>query len=206
MDTLNRIVVGAALLLCGTVVLAQDVSHGEEGYKLCASCHGFRGEGNQLVNAPRLAGQEDWYLQRQLENFRDGIRGGAKDDVHGQTMATMSKGLESASEIADIVAYIGTLPDRDSPSTLSGDPGKGKSLYTTCIACHGAKAEGNKTLNAPALAGMDDWYQLSQLAKFRSGARGTAAGDTYGAQMAPMAGVLANEQAMKDVVAYINSL
>ncbi len=206
MNRLNRFVVGAALVLCGTVVSAQDMSRGEDGYKLCASCHGFRGEGNQLVNAPKLAGQEDWYLDRQIKNFRDGIRGGVTDDTHGQAMATMTKGLSSDADIANIVAHIGTFPAGEVRSTVDGDASKGESLYTTCIACHGAMGEGNATLNAPALAGMDDWYQLAQLMKFKSGKRGAASGDTYGAQMAPMAGVLGDEQAMKDVIAYINSL
>ena len=206
MNRLTRIVLGAALLACSTIALGQDASRGADGYKLCASCHGFKGEGNQLVNAPQLAGQEDWYLERQLMNFRDGIRGGSEDDAHGQSMAVMTRGLASDSDIADIVAHIGTLPKGTAESTVDGDAGKGQSLYTTCIACHGAKAEGNKALNAPALAGMDDWYQLAQLMKFKSGKRGTADGDTYGAQMVPTVNVLADEQAMKDVIAYINSL
>ena len=206
MNRLTRIVLGAALLACSTFAFGQDASRGADGYKLCASCHGFKGEGNQLVNAPQLAGQEDWYLERQLMNFRDGIRGGSEDDAHGQSMAVMTRGLASDSDIADIVAHIGTLPKGTAESTVDGDAGKGQSLYTTCIACHGAKAEGNEALNAPALAGMDDWYQLAQLMKFKSGKRGAADGDTYGAQMVPTVNVLADEQAMKDVIAYINSL
>ena len=93
-----------------------------------------------------------------------------------------------------------------SPATLSGDAAKGNAQYAACAACHGQKAEGNAALNAPALAGIDYWYQLAQLEKFRSGTRGAHANDVYGKQMAPMAATLADEAAMKDVVAYINSL
>jgi cytochrome c553 len=46
---------------------------------------------------------------------------------------------------------------------------------------------------------------LSQLKKFKSGVRG-GANDTAGAMMAGMANSLVDEQAMKDVVAYIRTL
>jgi len=106
--TIASLAVG--LVLFSSQSLAQDVGHGAEDYKLCASCHGFKGEGNALVNAPALASQEDWYLERQIKNFRDGIRGNSPDDAHGQVMATMARGLTSDEMIADIVAYIGNCP------------------------------------------------------------------------------------------------
>jgi cytochrome c oxidase subunit 2 len=195
-----------ALVLSAPDAPAQDVDHGKDDYKLCASCHGFSGTGNQLVNAPALAGQESWYLQRQLYNFRAGIRGAASDDTHGQSMALMTRGLTSDDTIADIVAYIGTLPEAKPPITVTGDKDNGKNLYATCAACHGVSAEGNATLNAPALATIDDWYQLRQLRLFKDGSRGAHADDVYGQQMRPMAAVLADDNAMRDVVAYISSL
>lgn len=185
---------------------AQDVGHGKDDYKLCASCHGFDGAGNQLVNAPALAGQESWYLQRQIRNFRAGIRGTASSDTHGQSMALMTRGLTSDDTIADIVAYIGTLPKAKPAITVAGDKANGKKLYATCAACHGMSAEGNATLNAPALATIDDWYQLRQLQLFKDGSRGAHADDVYGQQMRPMAAVLADDEAMRDVVIYIGSL
>ncbi len=53
---------------------------------------------------------------------------------------------------------------------------------------------------------MSNWYQLSQLANYKKGLRGTHPDDIYGQQMAPMAAILPDEQAMNDVVAYISSL
>lgn len=186
--------------------LAQDAVHGAEGYKLCASCHGFKAEGNQLVNAPALAGQADWYLLRQIRNFRAGIRGADAADTHGNVMAQMTQGLDSEEKMADIVAYIGTLPAVTPAATISGDSKKGESLYASCAACHGSDARGDPAMNAPTLATTDDWYQLRQLQSFRSGLRGAHPEDTFGQQMRPMAGILADEQAMKDVIAYINGL
>ena len=68
----------------------------------------------------------------------------------------------------------------------------GEQIFATnCIACHGAKGEGNKALNAPKLTGLSDWYAVTQLKHFKSGVRGSHADDTYGKQMAPMSMTLA---------------
>ena len=185
---------------------AQDADDGAEGYKLCAGCHGFSGEGNQIVDAPSIAGRESWYLERQIRNFRDGLRGHSADDVAGRNMAAMMAGLTSDEDIQDIVAYIERLPEPTHEPTVDGDAGNGQTVYATCIACHGANGEGNAALNSPALTGIEDWYQLAQLEKFRNGTRGADPADVYGMQMAPMARALGDEQAMMDVIAYIASL
>lgn len=198
--------VGIGLTLFSAASRAQDVEHGADDYKLCASCHGFKGEGNGLVNAPALAFQEDWYLERQIRNFRDGIRGASSEDVHGKVMAEMTRGLDSEVKIADVVAYIGTLPEPTPIHTVAGDTARGKSHYTACAACHGETAEGNPALNAPSLATTEDWYQIRQLQLFKAGLRGAHADDVYGQQMRPMAGVLANDAAIQDVVSYIKTL
>lgn len=195
-----------ALALSAAQCLAQDVEHGADDYKLCASCHGFKGQGNPLVNAPALAGQEDWYLERQIRNFREGVRGASSADTHGYAMAQMTRGLKSDETISDIVAYIGNLPMPELQSTVDGDADRGKNYYSTCVACHGVAAEGNPALNAPALATTGDWYQVRQLRLFKEGLRGAHPDDTYGQQMRPMAGVLADDAAMRDVASYINTL
>ena len=88
----------------------------------------------------------------------------------------------------------------------AGDVEKGKVLYNICTACHGPNAEGNPALNAPANTGQDPWYLTRQLKNFRVGIRGAHPDDTFGAQMRPMAMVLATDEQIADVVAYINSL
>lgn len=89
---------------------------------------------------------------------------------------------------------------------LEGDPAAGEALFATCSTCHGARAEGNRDLNAPKLAGQASWYLLRQLRDFRSGVRGAHEKDVYGKQMIPFATALANEDATRDVVAYIGTL
>lgn len=194
------------LVLAAADASAQVVAHGATEYKLCASCHGFKGEGNQLVNAPALGGQEGWYLTRQIQNFRSGVRGSASGDGHGKVMSTMAQGLGSDTEVANLVAYIEKLPVNVPAVTIDADTEQGRTLYNTCAACHGDRAQGNEALNAPSLAMLDDWYQVRQLQAFKNGHRGSNPEDTYGQQMRPMASMLADEQAMRNVVAYIASL
>jgi len=94
-----------------------------------------------------------------------------------------------------------------SATTLAaGDPAKGKTLFATCGACHGPNGEGMEALNAPKLAGQEEWYIIRQLENFKGGIRGANPKDTYGMQMAPMAQTLPDAQAMADVAAYIKSL
>jgi cytochrome c oxidase subunit 2 len=82
----------------------------------------------------------------------------------------------------------------------------GESEYAACIACHGAKGEGNPALNSPALAGQDAAYLERQLLNFRNGQRGADPKDTFGAQMGPMTATLASEKAVTDVAAYIAAM
>lgn len=121
-------------------------------------------------------------------------------------MRPMSMTLADDYAVKNVAAYIATLPETKAPTTLGGDANKGKPLYAVCATCHGQKAEGMLQLNAPPLAGQHDWYLLSQIKNFKEGVRGKHPQDVHGAQMVPMAMTLQNEQAMKDVIAYINSL
>ncbi len=91
-------------------------------------------------------------------------------------------------------------------SLAAGDAAKGKLLFATCGACHGANGEGMEALNAPRLQGQQDWYVIRQLQNFKAGIRGANPKDTYGQTMAPMSQTLPNDQAMADVAAYIKTL
>ena len=91
-------------------------------------------------------------------------------------------------------------------ASAAGDAGRGKALYAVCSTCHGPSGEGMQEMNAPALAGREEWYLVRQLENFKSGARGKDPRDTYGQQMAPMAQLLTDRQAMEDVAAYLASL
>lgn len=105
-----------------------------------------------------------------------------------------------------LLSVFGFFLTHTAAAQTAGDPEKGKTLYTPCQACHGANGEGMEALNAPRLTGQYAWYLKRQLQHFKNGIRGAHPDDTYGQQMAPMAQVLPDEQAIDDVVAYIVSL
>jgi cytochrome c553 len=173
----------------------------------CFPCHGPDAHGNQSVGAPAIAGLPEWYVETQLQKFRGGVRGAHVDDVGGMKMRPMAVSLASDTQVENVSAYVASLPPQKQPDTLQGgDPSRGAAAYVTCMACHGADASGNKALGAPPLQSADDWYMLQQLHNFKSGVRGANPKDATGATMRPMAMTLADEQAMKDIIAHIRSL
>ncbi|HEY5622812.1 MAG TPA: c-type cytochrome [Gammaproteobacteria bacterium] len=185
---------------------AGDATAGRAAYAICAACHGQNGEGNQALNAPKIAGQEGWYLRRQIQYFKNGVRGTTEGDIFGATMAPIMAAVPDDTAIDNIVAYIETLPSEPATQTVTGDPANGERLYRSCAACHGYAGEGIWALNAPGLAGMSDWYLARQLQYFQDEIRGAHPQDAYGHQMLMLADVLPDEQAINDMIAYINTL
>jgi cytochrome c oxidase subunit 2 len=183
-----------------------DAAAGQASYAVCMACHGAQGEGIEALHAPKLSGQEDWYLIQQLQQYKKGIRGSHADDIYGAQMIPMAATLADDTAIRNIVAYIGTLPDTPAPAVVTGDVVKGKDIYSTCKACHGSDGQGIWSMKAPRQAGMSDWYLAAQLQNFRNGIRGKHPQDMYGSQMVFMSSFLADDQAINDVVAYINTL
>jgi cytochrome c553 len=177
---------------------------GKAAYMVCSTCHGAEGEGNAALNAPALAGQQDWYLKRQLIKYKEGVRGTHPDDIYGMQMRPMAMMLTDA-KIDEVVGYIAQLPAAAPLPTLGGDVAKGAASYAVCAACHGPDAEGNELLKAPSLQNLPDWYIVRQLQNYKSGVRGTHPKDIEGMQMRPMAMMLADDQVMNDIAAFINS-
>ena len=52
-----------------------------------------------------------------------------------------------------------------------------------CQSCHGYQFQGNKDLNAPALAGLSQWYSYRQLLNYKNGIRGMNPEDILGQTM-----------------------
>ena len=189
-----------------TTRMAGNAAVGAAQYAVCAACHGQQGEGLAALNAPKIAGQEDWYLRKQLLNYKEGVRGVHEDDIYGKQMAPMAATLVNDAAIENVIAHIQTFPDNPAETTITGDVASGRQTYRYCAYCHGANAEGLQTMNAPRMAGMTDWYLQRQLQKFRDGVRGQHPKDYYGKQMSFMGRTLRNDKMIDDVVAYINTL
>lgn len=185
---------------------AGDPAAGKASYVLCLVCHGTNGEGNAAMNAPALAGQEAWYLKRQLESFRNGLRGAADGDIYGMQMRPIAQIIGDPITEANLIAYILSLPPPTARPTIVGDISSGKAAYEACAACHGQNGEGDRQLLAPRLAGQYDWYLARQLANYNRGLRGYASEDAAGTQMRAMAATLQSNDAINNVVAYIATI
>tara|TARA_R110001599_G_scaffold5987_5_gene29665 strand:- start:283 stop:960 length:678 start_codon:yes stop_codon:yes gene_type:complete len=180
---------------------------GKTLYAACAACHGASGEGNKALGAPSLTHQQSWYLERQLLGFRAGLRGSHPDDAFGAQMQAIAKTLPDDAAVKSVVAYIDGFKAKPAAATLEGNAKRGADYYSNlCGACHGPAAEGNEKLQAPALAGIEDWYLLQQFDHFGKGIRGNNEADRYGYQMYMMGKTLPDAEVAKDVVVYIQSL
>ena len=185
---------------------AGDAAAGQALYAVCSACHGAQAQGNRDLNAPKLSGQASWYLTRQLQDFKQGIRGTHDKDIYAKQMIPFAATLVDDAAIKNVVAYITSLPEVRPASTVLGNPDRGKAHYTTCVSCHGATAQGIWTTNAPRLSNMSDWYLRRQLQNFQQGIRGSHREDFYGAQMVSMAKVLPDDQAINDLLDYVHTL
>ena len=187
---------------------AADLGRGEQLFGFCTQCHATDGGGNSKVLAPGIAGLPSWYVELQLKNFKNGIRGLHPDDLGGLRMYPMSLWLRSEADQKAVAAYIASLTPVDSPRELahSGDAAKGQGYFAVCGACHGADGTGNQGMGAPPLVGMSDWYLYSSIQKYKSGVRGSGVGDVYGPAMIGMVATLPDDDAVRDVVAHIKTL
>ena len=88
---------------------AGDATKGKAAYAVCAACHGANGMGNKALNSPQIAGQEPWYLERQLKNFKGGLRGANAKDPYGMQMRPMALTLANDEAINNVAAYIATF-------------------------------------------------------------------------------------------------
>lgn len=201
----------AAVAALGTLTACleptEPMARGKSLYDSCLPCHGETGEGFPSVLAPSIGGLPEWYIEAQLMRFRAVKRGYHFDDLPGLRMRPMAMSMPSEHDVKLVAAYIAQMPRAVHQATIQGgDVNKGKGYFQTCVACHGADGAGNQALNAPAIAGADDWYLFDQLVKFKTKQRGDPAIDPIGATMQAMSGTLPDEQAIKDVVAYIKTL
>jgi cytochrome c oxidase subunit 2 len=92
-----------------TPTVEGDAAAGQAGYAVCVACHGADAGGNEQLGAPALAGQSDWYLVRQLKNYRQGLRAYVAQDTYGMQMKPMAATLSGDKAVNDVVAYINSL-------------------------------------------------------------------------------------------------
>ena len=176
---------------------------------LCAACHGPKGQGNEQLKTPSIAGEPAWYVQIQLGNFRAGRRGGNPAEPQAMVMSAITKNL-TAAHLEALALHIEKLERIHPPMPTAlkdADMAMGKELFEMrCMECHRFNASGEMNFGSPPLIGLQDWYLVAQIEKFKTGKRGAFLGDPNGAKMVLSSRFIEDEHAKRSVIAYILTL
>jgi cytochrome c oxidase subunit 2 len=167
----------------------------------CASCHGVNARGNEALAAPALAGQDRVYTARQLANFAQQHRGGRTSDRYGSQMTLFAQ-LLGEEDRERLAAYVASLPAHAPSATIRGNSARGRELFETCASCHGSSGEGG---DGPRLDTLADWYVVTQMRNYATGARGYRTDNADDQTMAALARDI-DETDARDIAAYLNSL
>ena len=167
-------------LFIGFNINAAEQGNAENGKTksiTCSACHGVDGNSAIPMN-PKLAGQHEKYLVKQLTEFKLASKTGGKDGRNNAIMNGMSAAL-SEQDIRDLAAYYSSQEAVPGESTQDAVE-QGNKLYiggdiergiTACIACHGPKGNGTSLSGFPDISGQHSVYIATQLKSFRSGGR-----------------------------------
>ena len=153
---MNKVVAVFSLLLgwasLGIVAQANaagDASAGKDKVAVCAACHGADGN-SAAPTFPKLAGQGEKYLLKQLQDIRDGAR----------PVPTMVGQLDGKSDqdLADMAAFYASQA-RSGGQTDPALLALGEKVYRSgvaernvaaCVACHSPTGAGNAPAGFPA--------------------------------------------------------
>ena len=200
---MNKVLVTLLLTLgiTGVAQAAGDAKAGQTKAAMCGACHGADGN-SAAPNFPKLAGQGERYLLKQMNDIKSGNR----------TVLEMTGLLTNMSEqdMADIAAYYAS----QSMSVGAADPAlvkAGEALYRggklaegmpACTGCHSPDGAGNDAAGFPQLGGQHAQYVAKQLTDFREGNR-TNDGDSM--MMRSVAAKLSNKD-IQAISSYIQGL
>jgi cytochrome c553 len=204
---MNKLLVSLLLIsgISGTSQAADvpvgDPAAGQAKTAVCGACHGP--DGNSMApNFPKLAGQGQRYLLKQLHEIKDGKR----------VVLEMTGLLNNLNEqdLADIAAYFssqrGSVGAADPNLVARGEAlfrgGKLDQGMPACTGCHSPNGAGNAAAGFPHLGGQHADYVKKQLTAFREGER-TNDGDTM--VMRTIASKLSNKD-IDALSAYIQGL
>ena len=191
----------AGIAQAAATALVGDAAAGQAKTAVCGACHGP--DGNSMApNFPKLAGQGDRYLLKQLHEIKDGKR-------QVLEMTGLLTNLNDQ-DLADIAAYYSSQKN----SVGAADPAlvaRGEALFRggdlqkgmpACTGCHSPDGQGNAAAGFPHLGGQHASYIEKQLTDFREGER-TNDGDSM--IMRGIAAKLSNKD-IKALASYIQGL
>jgi len=171
----------------------------------CTGCHGVHGEGSPDSGFfPRLAGKPAVYIERQLQDFQNGLRKYAPMEytVRGLDPAYLREiaGYFAAQQVPYARSALPALPaatlQRGEQLVSAGDPAR---RIPACQQCHGNQLTGVEP-DIPGLVGLPYDYISAQLGAWRTHTRATVAPDC----MAEVAGRL-SESDITAVAAWLAS-
>lgn len=199
---MNKLLISllVSLGITGVAQAAGDAAAGQQKIAVCTACHGADGNG-LAPTFPKLAGQNESYLLKQLKEIKGGIR----------TVPEMTGLLDALSEqdLADIAAYYSgqsvQIGQAAADQVALGEQiyraGLAEKGVAACTACHSPNGQGNSAAAFPALSGQYATYVESTLKKFAAGERG----NDPAAMMRDIA-VKLNETEIKAVAQYVQGL
>lgn len=169
-------------------------------FAYCLTCHGADGQGNEMIQAPALSEIEPWYLKRQLDVYRKGLRGETAPALEMQMVARALDQQDNQS----LVDFVQSLKSKPRAAENPGDWQAGATAYAAyCAACHGASGQGNELLQSPAINRLGQWYLDRSLTLYREGLRGGADGNLQAQQMQIALSVIPADVSLDDIVAYL---
>ncbi|MBU0808237.1 MULTISPECIES: c-type cytochrome [Pseudomonas] len=200
---MNKVLV-SLLLTLGITGLAHAAGNAEAGQGkvvVCGACHGADGN-SAAPNFPKLAGQGERYLLKQLNDIKSGARPivemtGLLDNMSDQDLQDISAYF--ASQKMSVGAADPKLVERGGELFRGGKLAEG---MPACIGCHGPNGAGLDAAGYPQLGGQHATYIAKQLTDFREGNR-TNDGDSM--IMRSIAAKLSNKD-MEAVSSFIQGL
>jgi len=179
-----------------------DATAGQGKAAACGACHGMDGNSTDAQN-PRLAGQSEQYIVRQLADFKAGKR-------QNPIMMGMAAPL-TPQDMHDIGAYFAkqkslpgvadkALVDQGQTLYREGDTSRG---IPACMACHGPDGRGNPGAMYPQLTSQHAKYIEATLKSWHDG---TAWGDDAHAKIMPSIAQKLDEKDIAALASYIEGL
>lgn len=153
------------------LLLTPDVANGKKVYLTCSVCHRPEGWGTLDGTYPQVAGQLRSVIIKQLADIRARNR-----DNPTMRPFTSPQTLGGAQDIADVAAYIASLPMNPRNGVGPGtDLQHGELLYKeNCVDCHGQQGEGHQQDHIPLIQGQHYLYLKRQFEWIRIGRRRNA--------------------------------
>ena len=202
---MNKLIVSLLLTLgiTGVAHAAGDATAGQTKAAVCGACHGADGN-SPLPNFPKLAGQGERYLTKQMHDIKDGKRTvlemtGMLTNLNDQDLSDIAAYF--ASQAGSVGAADPKLVERGEKLFRGGDLDKG---LPACTGCHSPDGSGNAAAGFPHLGGQHAQYIAKQLTDFRKEEAGRA-NDGDAMTMRTIARKLSDED-IAAVASYIQGL